>query len=255
MKTKDTLLCCGVDPDIRHIPTKFFSSSVQSGILKYITGLVDDTYDIVCAYKIQKAFFDQWAFGRELLYGTVATIRSRDKELPIFLDCKIGDIGNTMEVYLSTLFGFGVDGIVVNPYMGDETLMPFVNMPNLCALPLVRTSNPGAMTTQDVRLGDGRMYWEYMLDLVMKHNTSKNMVPILSSTTGYDYPKVRDIIGDATVVLLAGVGAQGGSIDALKGLKNQGGRGVFVNSSRAIMYPSDGDIRKSALQLRRRLNE
>jgi len=145
-----------------------------------------------------------------------------------------------MSVYIENLFGLlQADGIVVNPYMGDDVITPLIELSDKSIVVLVKTSNISGGIVQDVLLKDGRPVWQYLLDLVVNRwNQSNNMIPVLSSTVGMDMVKLRQLIPDTMPILFAGVGAQGGNCGNLHQLLNSEDVGVFVNSSRDLLYPA-----------------
>lgn len=242
MRERDTLLCVGLDPDSSKIPSEIMNLSlpVEEKIYLFLTQVVDLTAEHVCAYKIQKAFYDEFAGGHALLVKVAHYIKNRYGDIPVFVDCKIGDTENTMKAYIHNLFDvIQGDGVVINPYMGDDVFLPFHEDGKKVALVLVQTSNVGAKVVQELTLSSGELLWEKMLDFVIhRWNQHGNMIPILSSNTeNYDYKKIRACIPQETPILLAGVGAQGGSLSVLQDLLNGQKRGVFINSSRGILYP------------------
>lgn len=197
----------------------------------------------VCAFKAQKAFFDNLAGGHEILTQIVADIHRDQPAVPVFVDCKVGDIDNTMRAYSEFLFTrIGADGILVNPYMGDDVLRALSEYPDRAIIVLARTSNPGASIIQDARMQDGRPLWQYVLQLITdRWNSNGNLIPVISATAGLDMAATRKLIPETMPVLLAGVGAQGGDYASLRALLNKERSGVFVNSSRALLYPANPD--------------
>lgn len=241
MRANSTLLCVGLDPDRRKLPLEVLekSGTDEEKILEFLRGAVDATGAHVCVYKAQKAFFDLLQGGHSVLKEIVSYIHQTQPGVPVIVDCKIGDIDNTMTAYIENLFGsIQADGIVVNPYMGDDVLGPLIELTEKAIVVLVKTSNISGGIVQDAKMSDGRPLWLYMLDLVVNRwNKNSNMIPVLSSTAGLDMAKLRGQIPDAMPILLAGVGAQGGNYDNVHSLLNSEGSGVFVNSSRGILYP------------------
>ena len=253
MRSHGTLLCVGLDPDYRKLPREVLETpGMIAKIIEYIRGekkeekvltflraVVDVTGPHVCAYKVQKAFFDLYPGGHHLLQEIIRYVHNTCPGVPVIVDCKIGDIDNTMAAYTENLFDLiQADGIVVNPYMGDDVIAPLMERTDKAIVVLVKTSNVSGGIVQDVLLQDGRPLWQYMLDLVVNRwNRADNMIPVLSSTVGLDMSKIRQQIPDTMPILLAGVGAQGGNYDDLRKLLNSQGDGVFINSSRGILYP------------------
>lgn len=241
MKSVDSLACVGLDPDLSKMPLSITRLKLtnEEKVYLFLTQVVDITSPHVCCYKVQKAFFDQFDHGHSLLRRICQYVHDTHPGIPVFIDCKIGDIDNTMTTYMNLIFkDFGANGVVVNPYMGDDVLEPFLNDENKTALVLVQTSNPNAKIVQELRLEDGRMLWEEMLELTLNRwNKNENMILILSSNSpNYDYSSIRKKIPQNTPILLAGIGAQGGNSEVMKQLLDNNKRGVFVNSSRGILY-------------------
>lgn len=265
MKTHDTLLCCGLDPDMKKMPPEIIgrNTSDEEKVLAFLRGVVDVTAPHVCAFKAQKAFFDVLTGGHDVLKKLIDYIHTSNPGIPVIVDCKIGDIENTMEAYIQNLFGsLKADGIVVNPYMGDDVMLPLVELADKSIVVLVKTSNPSGGIVQDVILQDGQPLWRHMLNLVVNRwNRSENMIPVLSSTVGFNMEELRVIVPDNMPILLAGVGAQGGSYADLRKLLNSEGVGVSVNSSRGILYPQQSQqswqsaVEKAAVELKEALNK
>lgn len=265
MASKDTLACVGLDPDLTKIPLSITSphASDEVKVSRFLREVIDITGPHVCAYKVQKAFFDVFPKGHELLTKIVAYAQEKYPEVMVFIDAKVGDIDNTMEAYLRNIFEeIRADGLVINPYMGDDVLRPFESLGNKAGVVLVKTSNPGASVVQDTVLPDGRTLWQYVLGLVAERwNKGANLIPVLSSTADVDLSGVRQIIPDDMPILFAGYGVQGGNLNHFRQLLDSTGRGVFVNSSRGILYPYDPAetewrqrILNTAIELKETLN-
>ncbi len=241
MKMYNTLLCCGLDPDPDKMPLEIRERkvSVEEKVLAFLVAVVNATAPHVCVYKAQKAFFDLLPGGHQVLKELIAYIHASHPGIPVIVDCKIGDIDNTMAAYIRNLFAeLKADGIVVNPYMGDDVMLPLAEFTDKAIVVLAKTSNPSGGIVQDVMLQNGLPLWRHILDLVVNRwNSGENMIPVVSSTVELDVPKIRLIIPDKMLILFAGIGAQGGSYAGLLQLLNSDGIGVFVNSSRGILYP------------------
>lgn len=265
MKIHDTLLCCGLDPDLKKMPPEIIrrNTSDEEKVIAFLWGVVDVTAAHVCAFKAQKAFFDVLNGGHNVLKELIDYIHTSNPGIPVIVDCKIGDIENTMEAYIQNLFGsLQADGIVINPYMGDDVILPLVELADKSIVVLVKTSNPSGGIIQDVVLQDGQPLWRHVLNLVVNRwNRSENMIPVLSSTVGLNMEELRAIVPDKMPILLAGVGAQGGNLTDLHNLLNSEGVGVFVNSSRGILYPQQSQqswqsaVEKAAVELKEALNK
>lgn len=263
-ENNDSLACCGLDPDLTKFPEEFrkMRRSDETKVLAFLREVIDLTGPHVCAYKAQKAFFDVFARGHQLLADTIAYAREKYPGVPVFVDAKIGDIDNTMEAYLRNVFGeLEADGVVLNPYMGDDVIAPMERYPDKAGIVLVKTSNAGGSVIQDALLADGRPLWRYILGhVVNRWNSAGNLIPVLSSTTATSFAGVREEM-PSMPVLFAGFGAQGGSLQHFRQLLDASKRGVFVNSSRGILYPYDSSdknwrdkVRLATAELKEALN-
>ncbi len=246
IKSSNSLLCVGLDPDLKKIPSEFTRTcespdgvSREEATFRFLAAVIDLTAESACCFKLQKAFYDSYDSGTSLLSKTVGYIRKNYPEIPVFIDAKIGDIPNTLNAYMQTLFDkAGADGVVVNPYMGDD-IFEFAKIYSEKAfIVLVRTSNEGSGIIQDAKLADGRRLWEYVLDLsTNRWNSQGNIMVVLSSRYNADYLKIREEIPENTYVLVVGIGVQGGSLETIKPLLNKRKDGLIINSSRGILYP------------------
>lgn len=265
METKDTLVCVGLDPDPAKMPNEIraLDLPVEEQIFVFLKEVIDLTAEHACCYKLQKAFYDPLDGGHALLKRTIEYVRS--KHMPAFVDCKIGDTDNTMDIYIDNLFDkLSASGIVINPYMGDDVFYPFMADPEKIGIVLVQTSNPSATIVQNLVLESGQFLWEEMLDLTLNRwNLHGNLIPVLASTSEEtDYNLLRQLIPDETPILLAGIGAQGGNLKALNNLLNSKRAGVFINSSRGLLYPYHpnnsfwrGCILEATLELKHNINK
>jgi len=247
MVSADSLVCCGLDPDVQRLPNKLADREALDAdrVYSFLHEVIELAAPHVCAFKAQKAFFDNLGSGHQILTRIVSEIHRDHPDVPIFVDCKVGDIDNTMKAYAQLLLTkIGADGILVNPYMGDDVLNAFSAYPEHAIIVLARTSNSGAAIIQDALMHDGRTLWKYVLELIVdRWNANGNLIPVISATAGQDIAASRRLIPEGMPVLLAGVGAQGGDYSCLRALLNRDGIGVFVNSSRALLYPSNTDGR------------
>lgn len=267
MKKVNSLVCVGLDPDLNKIPTSIneLKISDEDKVYKFLTEVVKITAPHTAAYKIQKAFFDQFDNGHVLLKNIVLYIHKNHKDVLVFVDCKIGDVDNTMKAYMQNIFkSIKADGVVINPYMGDDVLEPFIKDRDKLGIVLVQTSNPNAKVVQDLTLKNGKKLWEEMLGFVINRwNVNQNLIPVLSSNVEYlDYVAIRKKIPQNMPILLAGIGLQGGNPQILKQLLNKDNRGVLVNSSRGILYPYDPknhnwqeSVLQSVVELKNTLNQ
>lgn len=252
MHSHNTLLCVGLDPDLRKLPLEILAkpNTDEEKVLEFLQGVIDATGEHACTYKVQKAFFDILPGGHNVLKEIVYYAHQKYPDIPVIIDCKVGDIDNTMAAYIENIFGLiKADGIVVNPYMGDDVMMPLVELSDKAIVVIVKTSNVSGGIVQDIKINGGIMFWRYILTLVVKRwNKNHNMIPVLSSTVGLDMRELRQAIPDDMPILLAGVGAQGGDYQALSQLLNSENTGVFVNSSRGILYPASSGFWRVAVE-------
>lgn len=246
MVSHKTFVCCGLDPDLSKIPLEIRNQKIsdEEKVLNFLKVVVDVTAQHVCVYKAQKAFFDTLSGGHEVLKEIISYIHKMYPGLAIIIDCKIGDIDNTMSAYIETIFGkLNADGIVANPYMGNDAIIPLANLKEKAIIVLAKTSNVSGGVIQDVILQNGLPLWKYILNLIVNDwNYNSNMIPVVSSTAMINMLEVRSIIPDSIPILLAGVGVQGGNHSDFGKLLNSDSTGVFVNSSRGILYPTSQHI-------------
>lgn len=266
MKSANSLVCVGLDPDPSKMPVSSMvpDKAIEENVFAFLSQVVDITAPHVACYKIQKAFFDRFDHGHALLKRVCVYIHNSYPGIPVFIDCKVGDTDNTMQAYMQLLFDdIGADGVVINPYMGDDVFEPFLKDPKKVAIVLVQTSNSNAKVVQELQLENGKKLWEEMLHLVVtRWNKNGNLIPVLSSNASMqNYDSIREIIPQNVPILLAGIGSQGGSPEILKQLLNKNGRGVFVNSSRGILYPYNptnrywqSEVLQAVLALKTELN-
>lgn len=232
-------LCVGLDPDLEKIPVHL-GKSLQS-IYDFNCAIIDATHDLVCAYKPQIAYYA--ALGAEAqLKMTIEYIHQRYPDVPVILDSKRGDIGDTAEMYAREAFvRYEADAVTVNPYMGGETLTPFTNYKEKGVIVLCRTSNPGSGELQALNVGSHPLYLEVARRAVESWNANKNILLVVGGTQLSELKKIRQIVGDDMVFLVPGVGAQGADPkEIVKAGANSKGQGLIVNSSRAILYASVG---------------
>ena len=253
----NTGVCVGIDPD----PVKIPIECKDKGLMYFINEVVSLTQDVACAYKLQRAFFDLYEKGPALIAEATKLIHEKSGK-PVFVDAKIGDTGNTMNAYLGLLLkNSDADGITVNPYMGDEVFQSLAPYSDRGILVLLRTSNPNASSVQDILVEDKIPLWSYLLGTAMSRwNNDQNIIPVLSGNVNLQ--GVREKIGDSTPVLYAGVGAQQGDVSKISYLLNSQKSGVFVNSSRGIVFPYSPEdagwrdkIRNEALDLAEKIKE
>jgi len=233
----DTTLCCGLDPDPCAIKERGLAPEDFEAVRSFLLTVIDLTSDIVCAYKVQKAFFDLLPDGHQLLRSLTRHVRSHCPDTVIILDCKAGDVGNTMRAYYSYAFDLiGVDSLMLNPLLGACVWQELTDRPESAGCIMVRTSNPEAQEFQDLVLSDGEPFWYRIATRLVEQRVGCDLLPVFSHTRESDLRKLRALIPDDVPILFAGYGVQGVSSSGVRLLANSTGRGVIVNSSRGILF-------------------
>ena len=247
IQKKRSFLCIGLDTDIQKIPKHLLDTS--DPIFAFNKEIIDSTHDLAVAYKPNLAFYESLgAEGLISLDKTVKYMREKHPELFIIADAKRGDIGNTSNLYARAFFDhFDFDAVTVAPYMGEDSVKPFMTYLDKWVIILALTSNKGAFDFQfleDQKTGD-KLY-ESVLKISQSWGTTNNIMYVVGATKAENLKEIRDIVPEH-FLLVPGVGAQGGSLQevAQYGMNEQ--CGLLVNSSRAIIYASnDEDFAKEA---------
>lgn len=219
---------------------KFVCIGLDKADFEFNKNIVDQTFDLVCAYKPNSAFYEaEGTAGLEALKKTINYIRQKDPNLPVILDAKRGDIGNTNEAYAKAIFDdLGADAVTVNPYLGKEALEPFLKRTDKGTIILVRTSNPGAGEFQDLTV-DGKPFYQVVAEHVKEWNTNNNCAVVVGATYSEELKKVREIVGDMPI-LVPGIGTQGGDLEnTIKNGLNSQKQGLIISSSRGIIFADD----------------
>lgn len=228
-----SLVCVGLDPEPSLLPSPFRTGTGRQ-VVRFCTAIVEATNDLVCAYKPNWAFFE--ALGLEGLRALEQILDAIPKETPVIADAKRGDIGNTAKKYARAIFEtWGADAVTVNPYMGVDTLEPFLEYADRGVYALCLTSNPGAV---DFEI-PGRLYLRVARRL-SEADTRGNLGLVVGATQSRRIAAVRRAAPELPF-LLPGIGAQGGDARAaVRGAWTTRGGGVLVNASRSILYASPG---------------
>jgi orotidine-5'-phosphate decarboxylase len=242
-------LCVGLDPDIARIPDDIAAG--ERPVLAFNKRVIDAVGDLVCAFKPQAAHHA--AFGAETdLADTIAYIRASQPHAFIILDAKRGDIGSTAEMYAREAFDrYDADAVTVNPYMGDDTVTPFLQREDRGALVLCRTSNPDSMRFQGSAGDDGALFRQVAHRAQTVWNADRNVMLVVGATAPEELSEIRAIAPDLAF-LIPGYGEQGGKAeDILPRGKRADGKGLVVSSSRAILWAGHNDsIRAAAKRAR-----
>ena len=230
----DSLLCVGLDPDISRFPAHL--KDRPDAVLAFCKGIVDATAGLACAFKPQIAYFAA-ARAEDQLQDLVDYIHERHPTVPVVLDAKRGDIGATAQQYAREAFErYKADALTVNPYMGFDSIEPWLAWRDRGVILLCRTSNPGGSDLQALDVGGERLFERVARLAAGPWNTSGQLGLVVGATFPAELARVRSIVGDLPL-LVPGIGAQGGDVEATV---RAGGRRMIVNSSRAILYASGG---------------
>jgi len=234
----DSMLCVGLDPDPERIPASLGSG--PEAIFAFCREIVDATAAHVCAFKPQIAYFSAVRAEREL-ERLIEHIHSRHPGIPVILDAKRGDIGSTAERYAVEAFErYGADAVTINPYMGFDSIEPWLAWEGRGVILLCRTSNPGGSDLQALNVGGEALYERVARLAAGPWNTNGQIGLVLGATFPTELARVRAIAGNLPM-LVPGIGAQGGDVAATvaAGLADDGW-GMVINSSRAILYADPG---------------
>ncbi|NML62887.1 orotidine-5'-phosphate decarboxylase [Massilia sp. RP-1-19] len=239
--TNNSLLCVGLDPDRDRFPAHL--KDQPDAIVTFCKAIIDATADLACAFKPQIAYFA--ALGAEgQLEEICRYLREHYPHIPLVLDAKRGDIGATAHQYAREAFDrYGADAVTVNPYMGFDSVEPYMAWPDRGVIVLCRTSNAGGSDLQFLDVGGIPLYQHVARLVADQWNRNGQCALVVGATFPEELAQVRAIVGDMPL-LVPGVGAQGGDVAATVGAgKTANGAGMMINSSRAILYavPQDGE--------------
>lgn len=260
----DSLVCVGLDVDPAVMPASL--QGVPEAVLQFNKAIVDATADLVCAYKPNLAFYEALGpVGWEIL---AKTLRHIPRGVITIADAKRGDIGHTARAYARAVFEvYGFDAVTVNPYLGLDSVQPFLDYADRGVFVLCKTSNPGSNQFQNLQvqantLGErgGRRLFEFVAETVVQWNAAGNCGLVVGATYPSELASVRRIASELPI-LVPGVGAQGGDLEeAVRCGVDARGELLLVNSSRAILYASSGDdfaqaARRATERLREAIND
>lgn len=239
IQQKRSFLCVGLDSDPDKLPVPL--KNEKDGLFLFNKAIVDATFDVAVAYKPNLAFYEALgAAGWESLERTVAYIRSKG-DVFLIADAKRGDIGNTSARYADAFFNrLDVDAVTLSPYMGYDTVSPFLEFKDKWAILLALTSNKSASDFQYFQSADGIRLFEQVLNQSKAWGSLSQMMYVVGATKAEELESVRKIIPDH-FLLVPGVGAQGGSLEEVAKFGMNSHCGLLVNSSRGILYASSGE--------------
>ncbi len=250
-----SLLCLGLDPEPDLMPSQIERS--PAGVAAFVRAIVEATADTVASYKINLAFFERW--GREgsgLLEQTMATLKPGK---PVIFDAKRGDLASTAQAYAHGIFSaWGADAVTVHPYLGHDSVAPFLAHKNKEVFVLCRTSNPGANEFQHLRV-EGEALYRHVARAAVRWDHYGNLGLVVGATAPAELRDVRQIAGNR-LLLVPGIGAQGADLDtAVRAALRADGRGAIVPISRGILFASGSDdfadaARRAAIAYRDAIN-
>ncbi len=251
----NSLVCVGLDVEMDRIPP--FLRKEAKPVLKFSTALIDATADLVCAYKVNIAFFE--AMGIEGLETFRQILGSIPSDVVKIVDAKRGDIGNTARMYAQSCFGYyGGDAVTASPYLGRDSLQPFLDYEDRCTFVLCLTSNPGSKDFQYLTDGEKPLY-QRVAESVAGWNEKGNCGLVVGATHPEELMAVRRIAPELPL-LIPGIGAQGGDVEqTVRFGTSADGKKAIINSSRGIIYASAGDdfaqaAREKTIELRDTIN-
>lgn len=237
-RAADTLLCVGLDPDPNRFPPQFTHHG--DAIYEFCRAIVDATADLACAFKPQIAYFASQR-AESALERLIADIRAAHPDIPVLLDAKRGDIGSTAEHYAREAFErYQAHAVTLSPYMGFDSLQPYLAYGDRGAFVLARTSNAGGDDFQMLATDGERLYERVARLAATEWNRNGQIGLVVGATYPAELARVRALAADLPI-LVPGIGAQGGDVEAtVHAGQSIDGTGLLINSSRAILYAGNG---------------
>jgi orotidine-5'-phosphate decarboxylase len=254
----NSLVCVGLDPEPAKFPAHLKGRA--DAVFEFCSAIVDATADLVCTYKPQIAHFAALR-AEDALERLIAHIHAKHPGVPVILDAKRGDIGSTAQHYVTEAFDrYGADAVTLNPYLGRDSVQPFLDRADKGVILLCHTSNPGAADLQDLDVGGKPLYQHVAQIIARDWNTHGNCALVTGATWPEQLAEVRALVGDVPL-LVPGIGAQGGDVEAVvRNGRTPAGTGLMISSSRAILYAGNGEdfaeaARTATLDLRALINQ
>ncbi len=253
----NSLVCVGLDPEPDRLPVHMRGN--PDAVFEFCKAIIDATAEFACAFKPQFAHFA--ALGAEYaLERCIAHVHDNHPGVPVILDAKRGDIGSTAVRYAAEAFDrYCADAVTLNPYLGRDSVQPFLDRADKGVIVLCRTSNPGAGDFQDLDCAGRPLYQRVAETVARDWNANGNCLLVIGATWPRELAEVRALVGELPF-LVPGVGAQGGDAEAVVSSgKTPDGNGLLVSSSRAILYAGGGEdfadaAREAARELRDDIN-
>ena len=238
IKIKKSFLCVGLDVDLNKIPSHLLE--LEDPIFEFNKAIIDATHDLAVSYKPNTAFYEAYGIkGWISLQKTINYINENYPTLFTIADAKRGDIGNTSSMYAKAFFeDLNFDSVTVAPYMGKDSVEPFLAFENKHTILLALTSNEGAFDFQILNV-DGKELYQQVLETSKTWKNSENLMYVVGATKAEYFTEIRKIVPDS-FLLVPGVGAQGGSLSEVCKYGMNSNVGLLINSSRAIIYASNG---------------
>ncbi len=235
IRRKRSFLCVGLDTDLRKVPQCILGE--EDPIFAFNKAIIDATAPYCVAYKPNLAFYEaEGVKGLAAFEKTVQYLKEHYPDQMIIADAKRGDIGNTSQMYARTFFEtYGVDALTVAPYMGEDSVTPFIGREGQWVILLALTSNKGSMDFQLTEDREGEHLFEKVIRKSQQWGTPENMMYVVGATRGELFTDIRRVAPES-FLLVPGVGAQGGSLEEVCRYGMTGDCGLIVNSSRAIIY-------------------
>lgn len=238
IQQKKSFLCIGLDVDLTKIPQHLLAT--DDPIFEFNKAIIDATHDLCVSYKPNTAFYEAYGLkGWQSLQKTIEYINENYPEIFTIADAKRGDIGNTSTMYAKAfLEDLNFDSVTVAPYMGKDSVEPFLAFENKHTILLALTSNEGAFDFQ-TKLSDGTEIYKHVLETSKTWKNSQNLMYVVGATKADYFTEIRKIVPDS-FLLVPGVGAQGGSLQEVCRYGMNANIGLLINSSRGIIYASNG---------------
>jgi orotidine-5'-phosphate decarboxylase len=258
IQLKKSFLCIGLDVDLTKIPQ--YLLEVEDPIFEFNKAIIDFTHDLCVSYKPNTAFYEAYGIkGWQSLQKTINYINEKYPDIFTIADAKRGDIGNTSSMYAKAFFeDLNFDSVTVAPYMGKDSVEPFLAFENKHTIILALTSNEGAFDFQTKKI-DGKELYKTIIEISKTWKNSENLMYVVGATKAEYLKEIRKIVPE-NFLLVPGVGAQGGSLQQVCKYGMSENIGLLINSSRGIIYASNGKdfaqkAREEALKMQREMKD
>jgi orotidine-5'-phosphate decarboxylase len=258
IQNKKSFLCIGLDVDLNKIPSYLLET--EDPIFEFNKAIIDATHDLCVSYKPNTAFYEAYGIkGWQSLEKTINYLNENHPNIFTIADAKRGDIGNTSSMYAKAFFeDLAFDSVTVAPYMGKDSVEPFLAFENKHTIMLALTSNEGAFDFQTQQV-EGKELYKKVLETSKNWKNSQNLMYVVGATKAEYFTEIRKIVPDS-FLLVPGVGAQGGSLSDVCKYGLNANVGLLINSSRGIIYASTGKdfaekAREEALKMQQEMEE